>query len=149
MMKNHRFFFVISVYCLLMACNQTQELAKSTLTEAEPSTEQLHLNEGEKWIANEETDIGMRNLNELLKQQPEGMDYDELLSKMEVETQYIIKSCTMKGKAHDQLHLVLLPIIEHMNAMKQEVTLQDKQKKLEVIKQYLTAYFQYFKVENS
>ena len=41
----------------------------------------------------------------------------EALSK---ETSYIIKSCDMKGEPHDQLHLVLVPILEEITDLKDD-----------------------------
>ncbi|MBT8245692.1 MAG: hypothetical protein HKP48_00260 [Winogradskyella sp.] len=106
--------------------------------------EGLTFNNNEKWVANEETHIGMQRIDSILKNNnaTDGNVLGNILSK---ETSYIIKSCDMKGKAHDQLHIVLVPILEIITDLKDEKNTAEIDKKIKSLKQYTQAYFKYFK----
>ena len=85
----------------------------------------------------------MKRIDSLLKNNSSfnGKLLGEAISK---QTSYIIKSCNMKGKAHDQLHLVLVPILEDVSELKESKdALKSKQiqNKLEL---RLQDYFKYF-----
>lgn len=116
----------------------------NTATESFAVPEGLALNNGEKWIANEETQIGMKRIDSILKNNTssDGKTLADALSK---ETSYIIKSCDMKGEPHDQLHIVLVPILEEITDLK-DVNEADKlNNKVAYLKGLVNIYFQYFK----
>lgn len=132
---------LILLLVLVVSCkSETNEKNEEVLS---VSDSQLQLNDGKKWIANTETHIGMKRIDSLLKNNSSfnGKLLGEAISK---QTSYIIKSCNMKGKAHDQLHLVLVPILEDVSELKESKdALKSKQiqYKLEL---RLQDYFKYF-----
>lgn len=132
---------LILLLVLVVSCkSETNEKNEEVLS---VSDSQLQLNDGKKWIANTETHIGMKRIDSLLKNNSSfnGKLLGEAISK---QTSYIIKSCNMKGKAHDQLHLVLVPILEDVSELKESKdALKSKQiqNKLEL---RLQDYFKYF-----
>ncbi|HRW43152.1 MAG TPA: hypothetical protein P5343_00030 [Flavobacteriaceae bacterium] len=132
---------LILLLVLVVSCkSETNEKNEEVLS---VSDSQLQLNDGKKWIANTETHIGMKRIDSLLKNNSSfnGKLLGEAISK---QTTYIIKSCNMKGKAHDQLHLVLVPILEDVSELKESKdALKSKQiqYKLEL---RLQDYFKYF-----
>lgn len=132
---------LILLLVLVVSCkSETNEKNEEVLS---VSDSQLQLNDGKKWIANTETHIGMKRIDSLLKNNSSfnGKLLGEAISK---QTTYIIKSCNMKGKAHDQLHLVLVPILEDVSELKESKdALKSKQiqNKLEL---RLQDYFKYF-----
>ncbi len=136
-----------SIYILLFLLSVTVFGCKNDKISTPESIiipEGLELNKGKKWIANVETHIGMKRIDSILKQNTslDGKALGEALSK---ETSYIIKSCNMKGEAHDQLHIVLVPILEEITEIK-DVTEVDKLKdKSAYIKGLVNTYFKYFK----
>ena len=107
--------------------------------------EGLALNNNEKWIANKETHIGMKHIDSILKNDSSssGKILGEALSK---QTSYIIKSCNMEGEAHDQLHVVLIPILEEITDIKDVENALELKKKVTTLKRLTATYFQYFKI---
>lgn len=107
--------------------------------------EGLTLNNSEKWIANEETHIGMKRIDSILKNttSSSGKILGDALSK---ETSYIIKSCDMTGEAHDQLHVVLVPVLEEITELKDVENPSELEKKVTTLKGLTATYFDYFKI---
>ncbi|MCB1042156.1 MAG: hypothetical protein KDC35_04425 [Acidobacteria bacterium] len=99
---------------------------------------ELHLNEGQKWTANQATHDGMIQLLALINQEdvPESLQSD-----MDTVIKGIITQCDMTGEAHDQLHIVLVPIIEAVNAMN---TSEATAEHLNNIRHQLDQYFAHF-----
>jgi hypothetical protein len=126
---------------LTIACKDD----KSSTTESNIIPEGLVLNNGEKWIANEATHIGMKRIDSILKNNTtlDGKTLGDALSK---ETSYIIKSCDMTGEAHDQLHIVLVPILEEITDLKDITDSNKAKEKVSYLKGLVHTYFKYFRV---
>tara|TARA_R110001592_G_scaffold113995_3_gene313458 strand:- start:203 stop:628 length:426 start_codon:yes stop_codon:yes gene_type:complete len=107
--------------------------------------EGLSLNNNEKWVANEETHIGMKRIDSILKNNTStsGKVLGDVLSK---QTSYIIKSCDMEGEAHDQLHVVLVPILEEITDIKDVENTSELEKKVTNLQRLTATYFEYFKI---
>ena len=103
--------------------------------------EQLKLDQGKKWIANEATHVGMTAIDKLLKS---ASDNETLVADLQKEIQSITSQCTMTGPAHDQLHIVLIPIIEQTAALGSAKN-ADRQQHLDELKHLTHAYFKHFK----
>jgi len=106
--------------------------------------EKLSLNNGQKWLANEETHVGMTEI-ETLVDQAGTLTHEILVAKLEKQIQTIITKCSMKGESHDQLHKVLHPIITKVGALKEAATSEDQKAILENLKHLTKTYFTYFK----
>ncbi len=74
-------------------------------------TEALTLDNGEKWTVNVEmipfVNKGQELLNDYVTNN--GTDYKTLAIQMKEQNSQLIKSCTMDGKSHDELHKWLHP----------------------------------------
>ncbi|SDS57401.1 hypothetical protein [Winogradskyella sediminis] len=121
---------------------------KNKTTKTEPKAIQLvglTLNNNEKWIANKETHIGMKRIDSILKNNTSsnGKILGKALSK---QTSYIIKSCDMEGEAHDQLHVVLVPILEEITDIKDVENPLEIEKKVITLQSLTATYFKYFKI---
>lgn len=121
---------------------------KNETSKTEPQAikiEGLTLNNNEKWIANEETHIGMKHIDSILKNNTStsGKVLGNILSK---QTSYIIKSCDMEGEAHDQLHVVLVPILEEIIDIKDVENTSELEKKVTNLQRLTATYFEYFKI---
>ena len=133
---------IACVFLLATAChNQHQE----TSNYEESQSEELHLNNGEKWIANKETHLGMTQLQELLGESVDSIDYSNLGAKMQDETTYIINNCSMTGTDHDQLHLVLLPMLASISEVKATTDIEAKKVAVDKIQRNLKDYFSHFR----
>ena len=119
--------------------------SKNKKTEANIVLEGLALNNGKQWVANQETHIGMKRIDSILKTET-SIDTKTLGNVLSKETSYIIKSCNMKGEAHDQLHIVLVPILEEITDLKDEENDTAKAQKIKRLKLLVAKYFEFFKV---
>lgn len=157
-MKRTSFFLSLCTF-LLFACQNSSKQAEAP---AEPTTAQDHtqihdhehevvsnqvvLNNGEKWPANAETTEGIRKMSTLLNALPAESkleDYHALKTTLENAYDEIIHKCTMTGEAHNQLHNFILPI----NEMIQELGSEDATKCKAVVdklKKHLEEYGNYF-----
>jgi len=138
---NIKYNYIILLIILTFSC-------ENKTTKSEPQAiqiESLTLNNNEKWIANEETHIGMKRIEAILKNNTStsGKTLGDILSK---QTSYIIKSCNMEGEAHDQLHVVLVPILEEITDIKDIENTSELEKKRNHLKRLTATYFQYFKI---
>ncbi|AUP78989.1 hypothetical protein [Flavivirga eckloniae] len=115
----------------------------------DPALEELVLDKGNPWLVNNETHIGITKMDALIKDFNKSKDKDyvnlgELLSK---QTSYIIKKCSIKGKAHDQLHIVVIPMLDEISILKENKETAIKKAALLKLQIYINKYFQYFTIE--
>lgn len=84
----------------------------------------LALNGEERWQADLPTSTSMEKLQLLLDEQKAMKEnrtveeYYKLGVAMEAELQQVFKKCTMKGEAHDMLHVYLVPLVEDVKVLK-------------------------------
>lgn len=117
------FILALSSFVLL-SCNNTTE--KSTLKKEEnpkeetvkqedpkddDKSETVELNNGAKWVVNEEMKPYVMKGEEMVNDyvQTNRTDYKKLAADLKTENDKLIKSCTMNGKSHDELHKWLEP----------------------------------------
>lgn len=134
----------ILIVLLLVTISGCKNESNSTDVRSAFKLEGLTLNNNEKWLANKETHIGMKRIDSILKFDSfkDGNKLGKALSK---ETSYIIKNCNMTGNAHDQLHIVLIPIIELISDIKDVKNTSELEKKVTNLQRLSATYFQYFK----
>lgn len=135
---------IIGMSALMFSCgnhDHSHGESKSEETTQSPEKETLHLNGSEKWPVNEATNVGMSTMRGILNSYKE-VTFEGLGDSLNNQTNYIIEHCDMKGEAHDQLHLVLLPILEEIAAIK------NGKKDLKSIEKQLDNYFNYFEFKN-
>ena len=140
---------------LLWSCSGQSEKTTPPDQEAEThaahhhdeSAEPIELNNGEKWVVNEEMKPFVRTGSELVNAyiQEDQSDYKVLAEQLKEQNNQLIKSCTMKGKSHDELHKWLHP---HLDLVKQLERQDDAAKASEIVLQLKNSYqeyHQYFK----
>lgn len=126
--------------------NGQTETATHKVHQHGEETESIQLNNGEKWAVNEEMKpfiLEAENiLNEYLKSN--SSDYKTLAVQLKEKNSGLIKSCTMKGDSHDELHKWLHP---HMELIEKLTVCSNNDEAVKIINQ-LTASFktynQYF-----
>ena len=132
----------VIIVIMLLSCytckNNTAEVPEIKL-------EGLKLNNNKKWKANKETHIGMQRLDSILKNHP-SLDGNTIGTSLSKQTSFIIKSCNMTGEAHDQLHVVLVPILEEITDIKNIDNSEAVKNKLTTLKQLTATYFKYFEI---
>lgn len=107
----------------------------------------LELKKGNKWIVDEGIAEGIDEINQVIKAHKgeKVLDYQLLGDAIAVQIKHIISSCTMKGKAHGELHKWLLPFLDLKEALVMTASPEEGAAVLENIKSELTVYAIYFK----
>ena len=139
---------------LLWSCNNSTEKStthQETENHAEhrhdESSEAIELNNGEKWLVNEEMKPFVLKGEELVNAyiQNNQTDYKALAKQLKEQNNQLIKSCTMNGKSHDELHKWLHPHLEIVNALEEE---KDAAKANEIVLQLQKSYQDYHQYFN-
>lgn len=148
---------------LLIGCNETKH--KNENTELVETTEAAHekygndmaamdnswvneinLDNGNKWDANKETTEGVHKMLSLVQtsEQKTLEDYQSLAKDLNEAKNYLVKECTMEGPSHDNLHVLLHPLIEKIEALGKVSTVNEGSVVTASIKENLNAYSKYF-----
>ncbi len=113
-----------------------------------PVTNQLELklDNGKKWLANPETQLGIYKMDSIIKnfKGKSPNDYNTCGNALAKQTSYIIKNCSMEGEPHDQLHVVLLPMLENISVLRESGNLTQLQQAEQNLKELIQAYYTYF-----
>ncbi len=145
-------FTVISLF--LFSCSNTSNEKSKEQTEAFTHEEHQHnaeiqtieLNNGEKWKVDANMITHIRNMeNDIISfSTVEHKDYKSFAEKLQSNIDLLTSNCTMKGKAHDELHKWLLPyidLVKELSAAKDET---EAAKQFENIQISFTTFNQYF-----
>jgi hypothetical protein len=139
---------------LLWSCNNStekstthQETENHTEHQHDESSEAIELNNGEKWLVNEEMKPFVVKGEELVNSyiQNNQTDYKALAQQVKEQNSQLIKSCTMGGKSHDELHKWLHPHLEIVKAIENET---DATKANEIVSQLQHSYQEYHQYFN-
>jgi len=148
-MRAHILILLI-VIISFSACNNKP---KSTTPVTEPienisllDTLTLKLNNGKKWVANNETQIGMLKMDSIIKafKSDKTNIYVDLGRNLSKQTSYIIKSCSMTGEAHDQLHVVLVPMLNEISILRKSENTEESKSALRELESLIEVYFDHF-----
>ena len=129
---------------------ETQKRVSNTIESEEtiPSdTLKLKLDNGKKWVVNNETHIGISKMDSVIKAFDDGdkKDYLKLGKDLSIQTSYIIRNCNMQGEAHDQLHVILVPMLNEISILKETNNKQENKKVLKNLEGLIDDYFIHFK----
>ena len=137
---------------LISSCKKNSQKSVSNSVETEDisllDTLTLKLNNGEKWVANNETQIGIVKMDSIIKKfkNDETNNYLGLGNDLSKQTGFIIKSCNMTGEAHDQLHVVLVPMLDEISILKESKNTEDSITALVELELLIKAYFSHFEI---
>jgi hypothetical protein len=108
----------------------------------------LVLNDGGKWIVNKETHEGVKQMDAIISafSSDSNTDYKKLGEDLSKQTSSIIKNCNMKGEPHDQLHVVLVPMLDEISILKEQSNPTKSKIALDRLEHLITAYFQHFQL---
>ena len=152
------YIFALIIFTFLVSCKQNEEQNitsdPSTTTEKDHAAHgenmgwisEISLNNGSKWEANRETTRGVLNMKRLIDlQSPNSIeDYKSLGVDLTEEVNTLIKECTMKGPAHNNLHIYLEPLIIRIVQLREVVSEEEGTQLTSEIEQHLNAYKGYF-----
>ena len=138
-------YIKIIVLIILYRCNTTTKNGKQNNEHIEHS-ETLHLNNNKKWEVVPEMMAYLKYMKEDVAkfEGKELSEYQNLATDLSINVDLLTANCTMKGEAHDQLHIWLVPYIGLVNEFaiaENEKTAGDKMKEL---KKTFTEFDTYF-----
>ena len=143
---------VISLF--LFSCGNTSNEKSNEQTETaiheehhhDDESEAIELNNGEKWKVDANMITHIRNMeNDVISfANVEQKDYKSLSEKLQSNIDLLTSNCTMKGKAHDELHKWLLPYIDLVKELSEAKNETEATKQFENIQISFTTFNQYF-----
>jgi hypothetical protein len=106
----------------------------------------IELNNGEKWKVDANMITHIRNMeNDVISfAKVEQKDYKSLAEKLQSNIDLLTSNCTMKGKAHDELHKWLLPYIDLVKELSEAKDETEAEKQFQNIQTSFTTFNQYF-----
>ncbi|MBK9928918.1 MAG: hypothetical protein IPP04_03490 [Saprospiraceae bacterium] len=143
---------VISLF--LFSCSNTSNEKSKQQTETVTHEEHQHndemqtieLNNGEKWKVDANMITHIRNMENDINSfaNVEQRDFKSLAEKLQTNIDLLTSNCTMKGKAHDELHKWLLPYIDLVKELSEAKDETEAAKQFENIQTSFTTFNQYF-----
>lgn len=147
--------FISAILLLILVANckneqktktsdSTSELERISVLD----TLQIKLDNGEKWIANIETHEGVKLMDSIISafKKESKKDYVSLGDDLSKQTSYIIKNCSMKGEPHNQLHVVLVPMLDEISILREQTNTSESNAASIRLEQLISAYFMHFKI---
>lgn len=130
-----KLILALFLFPLLLAC------------QADQTSGTIELDQGEKWLVNEEMKPHILKGEAILQQYQTQNDTDHqaLAAALKEQNGQLINSCTMKGKSHEELHKWLHPHMELIAALSQASSLEEAQPIVLQIEQSFQTYHHYFK----
>lgn len=119
----------------------------------EKTEAKLTLNNGSKWEADEPTFNGMKELSLAIttfntaNNDPSQEQYNKLGNQLAGITKEIISKCSMKGPDHDQLHIVLAPMLANVDVIKNGKDVYDAKKNIDGLSGSLEQFFAHFELK--
>ncbi len=113
----------------------------------------LTLNNGTKWAADEPTYNGMKQLSLAIttfntsNNSPDKEQYNKLGNQLAGITKEIISKCSMKGPDHDQLHIVLAPMLANVDIIKNGTDVYEARKNVDSLRGSLEQFFAHFELK--
>jgi hypothetical protein len=133
--------------------NTEREQGQQPINPHEGLTEiKLNLNNGVKWKSDESTFNGMKRLELTLanfkkdKEDPSISDYNNLGIALANIDKDIISQCSMKGKDHDQLHVLLAPMLVNVDVIKNGHDKDEVKVNIDALNEVLSKFFGHFEV---
>jgi hypothetical protein len=137
---------------VLFSCNQNSEQTTQQEEEEEhqhhnhAESEGLELNHGEKWVVNDEMKPFVLKSEEIVNSYiaSNSSDHQNLAAQLKEQNAGLIKSCTMQGKSHDELHKWLHPYIDLLNKLSKAETKEEAEHLIAEINESFKTYHAYF-----
>lgn len=145
------FISLISISLFLSSCtnsthensNESPEAVAPEVPQQKDESQPNQLNVGEKWQVNIEMKPYIIEGQNLLNAYDKG-DYKMLAKQLKEKNSGLIKSCTMGGKSHDELHKWLHPHLQLVAALENAKNEQEANAIIDQLSQSFTLYHTYF-----
>lgn len=112
----------------------------------EESSDALELDNGNRWKVNEEMKVFVQGGENLVQAYlaDGGSDHAALARQVKEQNDQLIKSCTMQGKSHDELHKWLHPHIAMVKELANETDAAKASERVSELQHSYALYHQYF-----
>lgn len=141
---------LISISTLFYGCDHNLSHNEHSTANVEMADDHqvsdLKLNDGEKWKINKEMVPYLVSSENLLKNL-NNSDYKTLADSLNERNKKLISSCTMDGESHEQLHIWLVPHMEHIKKLSNAMTEEEAEKEVAEIKNSFKKFHTYFETE--
>ncbi|MBK8391499.1 MAG: hypothetical protein IPL23_20365 [Saprospiraceae bacterium] len=129
--------------------NQNKDEAHANLPTAaveEPNIQTINLNDGEKWAVNEEMKPFISDSEKILNEfiAKKSKDFITLAAQLKEKNSGLVKSCTMQGASHDELHKWLHPHMKLIESLANASDLEAASKTIDELKESFVTYNQFF-----
>lgn len=126
--------------------NNQKEVPEQDEHHHDEESEVIELNNGEQWKVDANMITHIRNMENDVNSfaKIEQKDYKSLAEKLQSNIDLLTSNCTMKGKAHDELHKWLLPYIDLVKELSEAKDEIEASKQFENIQTSFTTFNQYF-----
>lgn len=121
-------------------------LISSCTSEPENHSDGISLNNGDKWQVNAEMKPRIEKGKKILQeyQSAGGSDYKALAEQLKIANAELIKSCTMDGESHNQLHNWLLPHMKLISKLKEAPNEAKAEQVIDELEESFKTYEKYF-----
>lgn len=136
-------FSIVLFSFLFSSCSN--KINKQPIIALDNEKTAISLNNGDKWIINKEMTPHIKQAELILEAYiPEKDNYALLAISLEKQNNFLISSCTMKGKSHDELHKWLHPHIALVEELSKTKSLQEADMVIVKLKKSFSIFNQYF-----
>jgi hypothetical protein len=138
--------FSILIVALLAGCNTSRRTIAHDDHAVHSHYARLELNEGKKWVVDKPMMAHIRNLEKLVLEADRKPfeDHAALAAGIQENLGRLVTNCTMKGKAHDELHKWLIPFLTMAQDYTDATNPEAQGQQLQRIKQALLVFNKYF-----
>ncbi|HAV26693.1 MAG TPA: hypothetical protein DCX01_11000 [Bacteroidetes bacterium] len=133
-MKNLIMVTIMSLALFTMSCNDSSSHKDVA----------IELNNGERWKVNAEMTPFILEAENILNEYSDS-DYEELAEQLEDQNKRLIKSCTMSGESHDELHKWLHPHMQLVKALDDAKNKEEAALIISDLKKSFQTYNTYFR----
>src|SRR5690554_3133342 len=108
--------------------------------------EELVLNDGERWVINDEMKPHLSQQEEIIAEYiaAKSDNYAKLAEDLKTHNASLIKSCTMDGKSHDELHKWLHPHIDLLGDLGKAESVDEANEVIEDLNESFETFHAYF-----
>lgn len=135
-MNRYITLLIILIAVAITSCNNTSNDQNNDVN--------IELNNGQKWDVNAEMKPFILDAEKLLLQS-DGTEFKELADQLNEKNSGLIKSCTMDGKSHEELHKWLYPHMQLIKDLQAGPNQEEADKIIAELQTSFETYHNYFK----
>ena len=130
----------------LVGCSTSKTGSAAASHASHGTNAKLELNDGQKWVVDKPMMAHIRSMEKAVHdfEGTPGRDHAALATTIQDDLGRLVTNCTMKGKAHDELHKWLMPFLGFSAEYSKATDPSVQQQKFAQIKNALVVFNAYF-----